>query len=308
MVVKVLGSASGGGFPQWNCNCGSCRGVREGKIAAAKRTQCSIAVSADGERWCLFDAAPDVGTQLAHTPELHPQKGLRESKISAILISHPDVHCIAGLLSLREEPCQLRVYCTGKIKRYLVEENAIFRILGAGDDVWKEVRVGGCEEIVGYDGRGTGLRYKAFTVPSEVCRPFRILKGYAEPSLEDTVGYRIEEIETGKTVVYMPSVREINGDVLREIRDADYMFVDGWAWSEDEMIRLGILNKTATTIGHMPVGGPNGSARILSSLSGVTVYVHINNTNPMLLEDSEERRQIEALRLRVGFDGMTIEI
>jgi pyrroloquinoline quinone biosynthesis protein B len=263
-----------------------------------------VAVTADGRRWCLLDASPDIGEQLANTPELHPRDGIRENRIAAVLISHPDIHCIAGLLSLREEPVQLRVYCTKRVKSYLLLENAIFRILGEAP--WREVSFDSPEEIIGHDGQGLGLRYTAFSVPSVVCRPFRILPAYEDPNPEDAIGYRIEEIGTGKTVVYIPSIQRLTQEVINRIGDPDCLFIDGWAWSEDEMMALGVLNKTATTIGHMPVGGADGSARALRGLKGRRIYVHINNTNPILRANSEERRAIEALGFEVGFDGMEV--
>lgn len=265
----------------------------------------------------MLDASPDIGEQLRKAPGLQPKDGVRRSEIAGVLISHPDVHCIAGLLSLREEPLQLRVYCTDRLRGYLLEENAIFRILGTGDDVWGRVRLDCWDEIVGYDGSGTGLRFKAFSVPSGVSRPFRILPAYAAVHPENTVGYAIEELRTGRKLVYIPSLGEITQGVLEEISAAHCAFVDGWAWSDDELLRLGILDRTASSLGHMPVGGAGGSSRgsapgsadVLSRLKSTKVYyVHINNTNPILLDDSEERKTIEALGLGVPHDGLELQV
>lgn len=306
MRVRVLGSAAGGGFPQWNCGCPNCRGVRTGAIAAVPRTQESVAVSADGEAWFLLSASPEIRAQIESFPALHP-RGPRDSPIAGLLLTNGDLdHCL-GLLSLRES-YPITVYATDRVRRGFSEGNVLYRTLERfeGQVAWRSLTPGRAEELTGPGGAPSGLTVTAVALPG---KPPVHLMGRFPPDREDNVGFRILERSTGQVLAYFSGVAAVTPAVLDALEGAACVFFDGTFWSNDELIALGLGTQRAADMAHLPVGGPEGSLAALAGVrSGRRVYIHINNTNPILREDSPERSAVEAGGWTVAHDGMEIEL
>jgi len=305
--VRVLGSGAGGGFPQWNCNCENCRGVRLGSRRAQPRTQSSIALSADGVRWYLINASPDIRQQIESFPGLHSKGATRGTPIHAILLTNADIDHITGLLSLREfQP--LCVYSTKQVQDWVLESNAVFRAirLFPSQLTWKTVITSGRHPIIGVDETDSGLRYEAFAVAS---KPPAYLEDLVVDWSEETIGYKIVDSTSGRSLCYVPGAKQLDPSLMARLRECDCVFLDGTFWSDEELINLGIAKRTAVEIGHISIGGPEGSLAKLAGLRGVKrIYTHINNTNPILIEDSSERRTVEEAGWEVAFDGMELEI
>ena len=306
MFIRVLGSAAGGGFPQWNCGCPNCRGLREGTVRAQARTQECVAVSADGAAWLLLNCSPEIRQQIEAFPGLHP-RGPRHSPIAAILVTNGDLdHCL-GLLSLRESH-PLVVYATESVRRGFVEDNVLYRTLERfpGQVTWRTLKLGGDEEIVGPDGRPTGLAVTPLAVPG---KPPIHLEHRAPPAPEDNIGVRVREQATGRMLAYCSATAAVTDDVRRALDGADAVFFDGTFWSSDELPALGLGTKRAEAMAHLPVGGPDGSlARLAGLRARRRVYIHINNTNPMLRDDSAERAQVDAAGWEIARDGMEVRL
>ena len=306
MFIRVLGSAAGGGFPQWNCGCPNCRGLREGTIRAQARTQECVAVSADGAAWLLLNCSPEIRQQIEGFPGLHP-RGPRDSPIAAILVTNGDLdHCL-GLLSLRESH-PLVVYATEPVRRGFVEDNVLYRTLERfpGQVTWRTLKLGGDEAIVGPDGRPTGLAVTPLAVPG---KPPIHLEHRAPPAPEDNIGVRVREQATGRVLAYCSAAAAVTDDMRRALDGADAVFFDGTFWSSDELPALGLGTKRAEEMAHLPVGGPGGSlARLAGLRARRRVYIHINNTNPMLRDDSAERAQVDAAGWEIAGDGMEVRL
>jgi pyrroloquinoline quinone biosynthesis protein B len=301
MWVRVLGSAAGGGFPQWNCACPPCRAVRDGSRPARPRTQSSIAVSADRRRWFLLNASPDVHAQIEACPALHPAGGPDGSRgvpLQAVLLTDAELDHTLGLLLLREGS-GLVVHATEATRDTLYDGTALLRTLEAYCPVeWRPV-------VPGVDvPLADGLSYRAFDVPTTK-RP-RFGSGSREGRV---VGYRLTDGRSGRAVVHLPVVQELTPAVCAELEDCSCLLVDGTCWSDDELLRLGLARRTAREMGHLPISGPGGSLERLAAL-GVprTVYTHVNNTNPILLEDAPERRVLEQHGMEVAVDGLELEV
>ena len=307
MRVRVLGSGAGGGFPQWNCNCDNCRGFRSGSLRATARTQSSIALSADGARWYLINASPDIRQQINAFDGLFPNRTPRGTPIQAILLTNADIDHIAGLLSLRESQ-PLCLYSTQQVQKWVLESNAVFRALCLSPTqcTWKTVSTSGQHELIGVDGKDSGLRSQAFAVPS---KPPAYLMGLVSQWSEETVGYKITDAYSGRSLAYVPGIKQLDVGVAAVLGTCDCFFFDGTCWSDDELVAQGIAQKTALSMGHLPISGPDGSLAQLAGLRSVRrIYIHINNTNPLLIEDSPERRAVEEAGWEVAFDGMDFEV
>jgi pyrroloquinoline quinone biosynthesis protein B len=306
MKIKVLGSAAGGGFPQWNCGCPNCRGVRDGTLKARPRTQESIAVSADGDSWFLLNASPEIRSQIESFPGLHP-RGPRDSPIQGILITNGDMdHCL-GLLSLRESH-PLQIYATEQLRRGFTEANSLYMTLErfAGQTTWRTLKLGAEQDLKRLDGRSSGLEVTALAVPGQ---PPLHLRGRFAPGPEDNVAFRIRDRANGRTLVYLSGVAAITAEVLAAIDGTQCMFFDGTFWAADELITLGLGDKRAEDMAHLPIGGASGS---LAQFAKIKVpqryYIHINNTNPILREDSAERAAVQAAGWHVAYDGLEFEL
>ncbi|GAA4791234.1 pyrroloquinoline quinone biosynthesis protein PqqB [Actinomycetospora chlora] len=298
MWLRVLGAGAGGGFPQWNCGCPGCRAVREGSRPATPRTQSSIAVSVDRSTWFLVNASPDLRAQIEATRALHPRAG-RDSPIAAVLLTDAELDHTMGLLLLREGP-GVTVHATDASFATLREGTGFLTALERYTEVERRRVVPG-ESVA----LAEGLSYTAFDVPTVKKARF----GGGADSEGRVVGYRFTDTATGRTAVYLPGVQEIVPAVHDELAAADVVLVDGTTWTDDEMIRLGLASKTARDMGHLAVGRPGGSLEVLASLPAERrIYVHINNTNPMLLEDSPEYAEVVARGVEVAPDGLEVEV
>jgi len=306
MKIKVLGSAAGGGFPQWNCGCPNCRGVRDGTLKARARTQESIAVSADGDSWFVLNASPEIRAQIESFGGLHP-RAARDSPIQGILVTNGDMdHCL-GLLSLRESH-PLQIYATEQTRRGFSEGNSLYATLErfAGQTTWRDLKLGQAQDLKRLDGRASGLEVTAVAVPGQ---PPLHLRARFAPSAEDNVAFRIRDRANGRTLVYLSGVAAITPEVLAAIDGTQCMFFDGTFWAADELIALGLGDKRAEDMSHLPIGGASGS---LAQLAHINVpqryYIHINNTNPILREDSAEHAAVSAAGWRVAYDGLEFEL
>jgi pyrroloquinoline quinone biosynthesis protein B len=304
--VRVLGSGAGGGFPQWNCGCDNCQGVRAGTIKAIPRTQDSITVSADGERWFLLNASPEIRQQIESFPALHPRRP-RHSPIAAILIANGDLdHCL-GLFSLREA-YPIVVYATDPVREGITQANVFYRTLERfpGQVTWRPLEVGREDELTDGAGTPSGLLVEPVAAPGKL--PVH-LEGLAEPSPPDNVGLLVRERASGRVLAYFSAVARMTPTVEAALDRADCVFFDGTFWSSDELSGPGLMAKTAEDLAHLTIGGGGGSLNALASRRPRRkIYIHINNTNPILREDSPERRQVEARGCEVAWDGMEVTL
>ncbi len=302
MQIRVLGSGAGGGFPQWNCSCPNCKAVRAGSIKASTRNQSSIAVSSDGEHWVLFNASPDVRAQLEGFPEIHPKNKVRGTGIEAIVVIDSQIDHVTGLLILREgDP--LDIYCTEMVKQDLTTGFPIFNIL---------------EHFCGVNDHPIPLNGESFTIPNIDDLEFTALalKSKAppysphrnDPHEGDNVGMIIRQVSTGKTTFYAPGLGMIEPHVAKAMSEADCVLVDGTFWTDDELASVGRPLR-ARAIGHIPQSGEEGMIEILDGFEKPRkILIHINNTNPILNEESEERAILDQHGIEVSFDNMNIEL
>jgi len=309
MRVKILGSAAGGGFPQWNCACPNCRGVRSGTFRGKTRTQAQVAISAGDGAWFLLGASPDLRAQIEATPELHPQEGIRQSPIAGIVLANADVDHVLGLLLLRElQP--LRVHATESVRRILLEGNSIFGMLqrAPGQLSWTDLSPGTKFPLLNAAGEDSGLRcralslgphYPAYVSPS---RRSELVAGEASLGL-------IVESPSGKRLAYMPAVPQVDDALIAELEAAEVLLFDGTFWSAEELIRIQGSGATAQQMGHVHVSSDEGSLRRLAQLRRPRkIYVHVNNTNPMLNEAGPEYRLVRKSGWEVAEDGWQFDL
>ncbi|HID82099.1 MAG TPA: pyrroloquinoline quinone biosynthesis protein PqqB [Chromatiales bacterium] len=304
MFVRVLGSGAGGGFPQWNCNCRNCKGFRSGKIKASSRTQSSITVSADGENWVLFNASPDIRAQLESFPPLQPGRAVRDTGICAIVIVDAQIDHTTGLLMLREHTQPWDIYCTESVQQDLTSGFPIFNILGHFRGVnWHEIKTDQSSFTIP---QAEGLVFTAVPLKSEA-PPYSPHRHNTVPG--DNVGMRIEDTRTGKNLFYAPGLGVMEDHVKQYMEEADCVLVDGTVWTNDEMSHEGISDKLATEMGHLDQSSKGGIKDILSSLERPRkILIHINNTNPILDEESPQRAQLTEAGIEVSYDGMDIHL
>jgi pyrroloquinoline quinone biosynthesis protein B len=300
--VRVLGSAAGGGFPQWNCTCPPCRAVRTGSRPCTPRTQSSIAVSGDRRQWFLCNASPDIRAQIESFPGLHPDgvesEGGRVLPLQAVLLTDAELDHTLGLLLMREGR-GLEVHATESVHETLTTGTGVLRTLEAYCPVkWQQV-LPGAEVAL-----GDRLSYCAFDVPTDKRMRFPGAATHGR-----TVGYRITDSTSGRSLVYLPCVQQLTPEVLDGLAGCSGLLVDGTCWRDDELRALGLADKTSRDMGHVPIDGPGGSLELLSPLPiDRKVYIHINNTNPILLDDSPERRLLERHGMETATDGLELEI
>jgi len=297
LTAVVLGAAAGGGFPQWNCGCALCNLARSGDPRARPATQASVAVSGNGTGWVIVGASPDLRQQILQTPQLWPQAEGRHSPIASVVLVGGDVDALAGLLVLRERQA-FTVYAPAPLLD-LLRANPIFGVLNP-----EVVRLEPIRPQQPVD-CGAGLRLTLLEMPGKV--PLYMEEpgaGSAEPG--PTYAARLQA--GARTIVVAPACANIDGDVRRQLHGADAVFFDGTLFTDDEMIAAGLGIKTGHRMGHVPVSGPGGSLELLAGLPGRRILMHINNTNPILLSDSAERRQVEAAGVEVAYDGMEVRL
>lgn len=304
MIIKVLGSAAGGGFPQWNCNCSNCASVRRGTPGFRARTQSSLAVSSDGRDWILLNASPDLRKQINDTPELgaSPAGALRNSPIKAAVLTNGDVDHITGLINLREmQP--FAVYGSGRVLSVL-SSNSVFNILNTEIVPRRELALGRPIAV-------EGLTIEAFAVPGKVALYLEDASKGADLGTQegDTIGLKVSDIATGKSFFYIPGCAGLDAVLAARITDAALVFFDGTLFTDDEMLKAGLMPKTGQRMGHISMSGPDGSIAALSKLNVARkVFVHINNSNPVLDENSTARHEVEKAGWEIGYDGMEVRL
>jgi pyrroloquinoline quinone biosynthesis protein B len=301
MHIRVLGSAAGGGFPQWNCNCRNCDGLRKGTLRARARTQSSIAVSADRRDWILFNASPDVLAQFRAFPGLQPARAVRDTAVRAIVLIDAQIDHTTGLFMLREGG-RLAVHCTREVREDLTRGNPLFGVLDhyCGVD-WHPIAPGAAFSIEGIE----RLSFAAVALKS---KPPPYSPHRHEPRPGDNIGVRIVDDRTGRALFYAPGLGEIEPHLRPFLAAADCLMLDGTFWTDDELVRLGVSGKRARDMGHLPQSGPGGMLEALKPLAARKILIHINNTNPILDEDSAERAALEAAGIEVAYDGMELEL
>lgn len=310
MQIRVLGAAAGGGFPQWNCNHPNSRRARAGDEATPVRTQSSIAVSADGRRWFLFNASPDLRQQIHENPALQPAPGdpLRHSPIAGAVLTNADVDHVAGLLNLRESQ-PLALYATPRVLGVL-EANPIFNVLNPKFVDRRPLALERAETLRDRDGAEAGIEVTPFAVPGKVALWLEDeSKGPDFGSVEeDTIALHVRAADGG-SFFYMPACAAMTDELAARVRGAPLIFFDGTLWTDDEMVRDGVGVKTGRRMGHMSISGDDGSLRAFEGLDvGRRIFIHLNTTNPALAADTDERRQLEAAGWEVAHDGMEVTL
>ena len=298
MQVILLGTAAGGGFPQWNCWCPTCRIARREPARARPRSQSSAAVSADGRRWFLLNASPDVHAQLARIPGPEP-RGMRHVPIEGVVLTDAELDHTLGIVLLREGRF-LQLYATPAAQSVIERDSSVLPVTRAFAEVRVEPLAIGGSTALGYrDGCPAGLTVTAFPVPAGPPR-------FASEALPGhTVGLLVRDDATGGVCAFVPGCGGLDRTLLDRLAGAELVLFDGTFWTDDELIALGIGQRTARAMDHLPVSGPDGSLEQLAALPARhRVYTHINNTNPMLIEDSPHRLEVERHGLVVGADGM----
>ena len=309
MRIRILGSGAGGGFPQWNCNCANCRAVRAGAPGFSARTQSSLAVSANGVDWALLNASPDLREQIAAAPELAPAPGdsVRASPIKAVALTNGDVDHVAGLLNLREAQ-PFGVFAARRVLDALAA-NPIFSILQPQLVGRTELKM---DEAVPLTGAGVdlGLSVRAFPVPGKIAL---YLENANAPNFGtsegDTLGLEIIETKTSKSFFYVPGCAHVDAALAARLTNAALVFFDGTLFHENEMIDQGLMGKTGSRMGHVNMSGDDGSLKAFAPLNvSRKIYVHINNSNPVLNAHSDEYAHVRAAGWEIGKDGMEVTL
>ncbi len=312
MRIQILGSAAGGGFPQWNCGCENCvavrknasKNARENKFSGKARTQAQLALSADGSTWFLAGASPDLAFQIESSPQLHP-RALRDSPVAGVVLGSCDLDHVVGLLLLRElQP--LRVYAAPSILRILREENSMFGMLNRVEPqvVWTPMNSGAPFPLLSVDGKDSGLQcevhYLSGRYPKYVKTETKVL------ARDEATAALFFVSSSGKRVAYVPAVGSLSDALLEKIQHADLLLFDGTFWSDDELRRVQGSGETAHQMGHIPV---EESLRTLNNIIvGRKMFVHLNNTNPILNEASPEHRAVRQAGWEVAEDNWQLEL
>ncbi|MCQ4258877.1 pyrroloquinoline quinone biosynthesis protein PqqB [Stutzerimonas stutzeri] len=303
MFIQILGSAAGGGFPQWNCNCANCAGLRNGTLRAQARTQSSIAISENGEDWILCNASPDIRAQLESFPKLQPGRGPRDTAIKAIILLDSQIDHTTGLLTLREG-CPHDVWCTEMVHQDLSTGFPLFKMLEHwnGGLSWNPIPLEGTFNIPACPNlRITPIPLRSSAPPYSPHRN--------DPHPGDNIGLLIEDQQSGGTLFYAPGLGQVSPELLAIMHRADCLLVDGTLWRDDEMRVREVGTKLGSEMGHLHQSGPGGMIEVLDGMSASRkILIHINNTNPILDEDSPERAELGEHGIEVAFDGMSIEL
>ena len=303
MKIRVLGSAAGGGFPQWNCNCRNCAGVRSGSLHTRARTQSSIAVSGDASSaWVLVNASPDILAQLQANPVLQPARAIRDTAIVGIVLCDGQVDHTTGLYMLREATRPWPLWCTDSAYADLTRGNPILQVLSHYCGI--DRRTIDLKDDFSVDGV-MGVRWRGIAVAS---KPAPYSPNRESPVPGDNVALVVSSESHRASVLYAPGLGAMEDSVWEAMQAANCVLVDGTFWTDDEMIRLGLSRKRARDIGHLPQSGAGGMLEWLEKLPSSTrkILIHINNTNPILDETSAERAELRRRGVEVAWDGMEI--
>jgi pyrroloquinoline quinone biosynthesis protein B len=309
MQVKVLGAAAGGGFPQWNCHCAGCRRARAGDPAARPRTQASLAVSADGKRWVLLNASPDLPQQLRENAVLHPNTAgaARNNPLAAVVISGADIDCIAGLLSLREGHA-FRLYAPDFIRGILQSEQ-VFNVLSPALVTHETLPPDEPVALRDATGEKLGLTVESFAVPGKLPLYQEAGRDLAQlVSANAVIGLALRDA-AGHTLLFIPACSQVTPDIKSRAAHSDVLFFDGTLWHDDEMIEAGLSAKTGTRMGHISVSGAGGSiAAFADTTTTRKIFIHINNSNPMLCDDTAQAETVRKSGWDIAHDGMEVSL
>jgi len=303
MYIHVLGSAAGGGFPQWNCNCDNCHGVRQGTIKAKTRTQSSIAISENGVDWILFNASPDIRQQLFEFKVAQPARQLRDTGITNVVLMDSQLDHTTGLLTLREG-CPMPVWCTDMVYQDLTTGFPLFNMLKHwnGGLQYNQIDPEKTFKIEGFD----NLELTPLVIRSSA-PPYSPHRN--DPHDGDNIALIVKDLKTQKQLFYAPGLGKIDDDVMQIMRASDCVMIDGTLWTDNEMQECGVGTKTGQDMGHLHISGEDGSLHYLDQLDNARkVLIHINNTNPILNEQSEQAATLKQHGVEVAFDGMQIEL
>lgn len=303
MLIHILGSAAGGGFPQWNCNCRNCDGLRKGQINARPRTQSSIAISDGGGNWVLCNASPDIRTQLEQTPVLQPGRHMRDTAIGGIILMDSQIDHTTGLLTLREG-CPHQVWCTEMVHQDLSTGFPLFNILEHwnGGLQWNRIELDAGFTVPACP----ALHFTPIPLRS-AAPPYSPHRNNPHPG--DNIGLLVRDTHTGGVLFYAPGLGQLSSQVRDAMGVADCLLVDGTLWREDEMLHAGVGTKLGSEMGHLPQSGAGGMIEVLSAYpQSRRVLTHINNTNPILDEDSPERAELTRHGIEVAHDGLVINL
>ncbi|MFY5898190.1 pyrroloquinoline quinone biosynthesis protein PqqB [Acinetobacter pittii] len=303
MYIYVLGSAAGGGFPQWNCNCPNCHGVRTGSIQAKARTQSSIAVSENGTDWVLLNASPDIRQQLFEFKAAQPARKLRDTGIISVILMDSQLDHTTGLLTLREG-CPMNVWCTEMVHQDLTSGFPVFNMLKHwnGGLQYNEINPKQAFKIDGFE----NLEFVPLIIKS-AAPPYSPHRH--DPHDGDNIALIIKDHKTQKQLFYAPGLGKIDDQIMQIMHSSDCVMIDGTLWTDDEMQQTGVGTKTGREMGHLYISGEGGSLSYLNQLNTPKkVLIHINNTNPILNENSSQFAELKANGVEVAYDGMQIEL
>lgn len=303
MYIYVLGSAAGGGFPQWNCNCPNCHGVRTGTIQAKARTQSSIAVSENGTDWVLLNASPDIRQQLFEFKAAQPARKLRDTGITSVILMDSQLDHTTGLLTLREG-CPMKVWCTEMVHQDLTSGFPVFNMLKHwnGGLQYHEINPKQAFKIDGFE----NLEFLPLIIKS-AAPPYSPHRN--DPHDGDNIALIIKDHKTQKQLFYAPGLGKIDDQIMQIMQSSDCVMIDGTLWTDDEMQQTGVGTKTGREMGHLYISGEGGSLSYLNQLNTPKkVLIHINNTNPILNENSSQFAELKANGVEVAYDGMQIEL
>ncbi|MFJ7076154.1 pyrroloquinoline quinone biosynthesis protein PqqB [Streptomyces sp. NPDC098781] len=290
MLLLVLGTAAGGGIPQWNCACPGCSGARA--HPRRRRRHASLAVRTGEGRWYVVNATPDIGDQIEDRPELHPGPGPRQTPIAGVILTDAELDHTLGLARLREAD-GFEVLATDPVRRAVRERLRLGEVLAPYTDVtWREL-----------PGHGPGVRISGIPVSGKRPR-------YAADAPDDdawVVALRLYDPASRTSVLYAPALADWPERLQRAAEEADCVIVDGTFWDDEEPVRTGISSRTATGMGHLPIDGPGGTAERLARLSARCLYTHLNNTNPLVDPAAPQHKRLARLGIEVAYDGMVIE-
>ncbi|EXH32148.1 MULTISPECIES: pyrroloquinoline quinone biosynthesis protein PqqB [Acinetobacter calcoaceticus/baumannii complex] len=303
MYIYVLGSAAGGGVPQWNCNCPNCHGVRTGTIQAKARTQSSIAVSENGTDWVLLNASPDIRQQLFEFKAAQPARKLRDTGITNVILMDSQLDHTTGLLTLREG-CPMNVWCTEMVHQDLTSGFPVFNMLKHwnGGLQYHEINPKQAFKIDGFE----NLEFLPLIIKS-AAPPYSPHRN--DPHDGDNIALIIKDHKTQKQLFYAPGLGKIDDQIMQIMQSSDCVMIDGTLWTDDEMQQTGVGTKTGREMGHLYISGEGGSLSYLNQLrTPKKVLIHINNTNPILNENSSQFAELKANGVEVAYDGMQIEL